>query len=179
MPTILDHLRSDCNTPDQIWPKKCGQMVTMGKKLADSRATVEEFAARPARLILADNFKKLCDYHFHGLGDEELAKKTGIAKGTIGRIRRGEVAATLTSLEKIAAVFRLAPYQLLIPIEDVENPLSIRNTKPNPVDSDLVDAWPFLAKETQDRFVKEALAETLEGHQVVSELMQRFKNRLR
>ena len=174
----MDHLRSECKPFNQIRAKKAAPISTVSKRKPDRHIETGEFAGHTLKDVLAANFKKLIARDFPDLNDEQLAAKTGLSKGTIGRVRRADTAATISTLEEIAAVFKLEPYQLLIPIQDSKNIQSIRNTRSNPVDSDLAAAWPFLSAETKNRFISEAGKELIGGKKGLDDVLQRLKNRL-
>ena len=56
-----------------------------------------------------------------------LAKKSGIAQATIGRILRGETHAGLDTIDAIAKVYGIAAWQLILPGLDPGNPQVIRS----------------------------------------------------
>jgi transcriptional regulator with XRE-family HTH domain len=68
-----------------------------------------------ARQVLARNLTALMD-RYPDIGSQKLLfKTTGVATSTVGRIRRGEVAATLDNIEALAKAFRLTVSQMLDP----------------------------------------------------------------
>lgn len=67
--------------------------------------------------LVADNLLKLIDADEKRTGvrlrHEDLAKKAGVGKGTIGRILRAEAGTGIDTLELVAGVFRWRAWQLL------------------------------------------------------------------
>lgn len=83
----------------------------------------------PVKTIVANNLTTLMAAH----GDlilDEVAKLSGVGRGTVARIRKGEVACGIDTLAQIAAVFNLQAWQLLIPNIDPENPPRLRGNTP-------------------------------------------------
>lgn len=79
------------------------------------------------RHVVADNLARLLDYHYKIAANkpEALSKDTGhprISKSSIQRIVNAETTPNLDTIERIAGVFHLFPYQMFIPGLDVQNP---------------------------------------------------------
>jgi transcriptional regulator with XRE-family HTH domain len=51
----------------------------------------------------------------HGLTQQDLAFEVGIELGSISRIEQGRLSPRTKTLQKIADVLKVQPYQLLIP----------------------------------------------------------------
>lgn len=79
------------------------------------------------RLVVGQNVKKLLDYHYAHLPNitqrqRALAKDSKIGFGTVQRICKGEVGASLDNLEEIAMSLQVQLYQLVLSSLDVKNP---------------------------------------------------------
>lgn len=59
------------------------------------------------RRAVAANLTRLMDATSGLSTQEKLAARTGLGAGTIGRVRKAEVAATVDTLDAIAAAFRI------------------------------------------------------------------------
>lgn len=70
--------------------------------------------------VLAANLNMLMERHKES--NKRLAAVCAVSHATIGRIRNAQHAATLSTLEAIAAHYRLEPWQLLIEDLDPSNP---------------------------------------------------------
>lgn len=70
--------------------------------------------------VLARNLNALMEWR--GTANRRLAQACGVGEGSIQRIRRGQTAATLTTLEAIAKHFGFEPWQLLIEEFDPRQP---------------------------------------------------------
>jgi transcriptional regulator with XRE-family HTH domain len=69
----------------------------------------------PVEQILAANLSALMGGHPEFASQMKLSKATGVGQTTIGRIRRGEGAATIDNVYKIAKAFNLSASDLLKP----------------------------------------------------------------
>jgi transcriptional regulator with XRE-family HTH domain len=68
-----------------------------------------------ARQVLARNLRLLMD-RYPDIGSQKLLfKTTGVTTSTVGRIRRGDVSATIDNIEALAKAFKLTVSQLLDP----------------------------------------------------------------
>ncbi len=76
-----------------------------------------------AQEIVAANLTRLLTQR--GLSQNQLAVKCGLNQTTVGHVRRAEVAAQVDSLERIATVFGLQPWQMLVPDLDLKRPPQI------------------------------------------------------
>lgn len=65
--------------------------------------------------ILSANLTKLMDGHPELNTVYALAKKSGVGRGTVQRVRHADVSTSLENLEKLAEAFDLEPAQLLSP----------------------------------------------------------------
>jgi len=70
---------------------------------------------KTSQSALAENLIKLMDHH--GYSQVKLAKKAGIAQTTVSNLIRPDsrVSPTMESIDKIAVVFRLKSWKLLMP----------------------------------------------------------------
>ena len=82
---------------------------------------VEESHAR-IRQIVADNLKRLMDLRPNLNTLPKIAQAGGPSNGTLDRIRRLEVGCSIDQLAKIAEVFELDAWQLLVPNLQPNNP---------------------------------------------------------
>jgi transcriptional regulator with XRE-family HTH domain len=71
--------------------------------------------------VLGANLQALMASHSDLNSNPKLAKKTGLGTGSVSRLRNGEVDPTLSTLEKVAKAFDIAPWQLLVPGIDPSN----------------------------------------------------------
>lgn len=76
------------------------------------------------REILASNLKALMAKSKHSQGD--LFRLSNVAQSTIGRVINMQVDATVATIEAIAEVYKLQPWQLLVPNLDPSNPPMLR-----------------------------------------------------
>lgn len=78
------------------------------------------------RKVVGGNVQRLMDYaadHGSPYGDQRsLAAKAKVSMSTVARIRKAQVAPGVDVLERIAGVYRLQAWQLLIPDLDPTNP---------------------------------------------------------
>lgn len=65
--------------------------------------------------VLAANLAALMDAHPQYKSQMKLCKASGVGQTTIGRMRRGEGAATIDNVQKIAKAFGLSSSDLLRP----------------------------------------------------------------
>lgn len=84
------------------------------------------------RLVLASNLRALLAYardkKLPYSDAKALAKKAGLTPSTVGHWLRAENAAQIDKLERLAAVFKLRAWQLLIPNLDPSNPPAVPYT---------------------------------------------------
>lgn len=76
----------------------------------------------PTSQILADNLRKLMKASKDLTSQADVGAKAGVNQRTVGRILNQEHFPTLDILEAIAGVFKLEPWQLLVPNLDPSNP---------------------------------------------------------
>jgi len=69
--------------------------------------------------VLAINLRALMNKNEHTEG--YVHRKTGIAQSTVGRILKCESSATLESIDSLAKLYGLLPWQLLVTDLDVSN----------------------------------------------------------
>lgn len=74
------------------------------------------------RALLANNVRLLLVNKYGDVAERTWAEKSGIAQGTLGRALNSGSGVTLETLEAIAMALDLAPYQLLIDIQDAKDP---------------------------------------------------------
>lgn len=77
------------------------------------------------RGILSSNVRALMTKNGHSQGDvHRLAKMRGytLSQSTVGRICKGEIWATLESIEALALIYGLLPWQLMVENLEVANP---------------------------------------------------------
>lgn len=81
---------------------------------------------RSPKTVLSDNLKRNMDRKPGKLSQAEIGRRGGLPQRTVGRIKNGEVEATLGNLQALAKAFGLQPWQLLVPDLDVSNPPMLR-----------------------------------------------------
>lgn len=79
------------------------------------------------RTVVGSNVARLLDHHFSHLPNvtqkqHALAKDSGVGFGTIQRIMKRTVGASLDNLESIADALHVSSYQLMLPALDAKNP---------------------------------------------------------
>jgi transcriptional regulator with XRE-family HTH domain len=79
------------------------------------------------RAVVGSNVGRLLDHHYSHLPSttqrqRALAKDSGVGFGTVQRIMKREVGASLDNLESIADALQIQMYQLMLPALDVKNP---------------------------------------------------------
>jgi len=72
--------------------------------------------------VLAQNLKALMQSKAGPKSQLALAKKSGVGQATIGRILREETAASIDTVEEIAAAYGLQAWQLMVAGMDPTNP---------------------------------------------------------
>jgi hypothetical protein len=87
------------------------QVPNMGCQIRDTFPMEKE----EARLTLAANLVSLMGARPHLDKFEKIVAKGGPSNGTLDRIRRHESACSLDQLDKLAKVYELEPWQLLVP----------------------------------------------------------------
>lgn len=78
-----------------------------------------------SRQIIATNLRMLMDRNKHSQGYLHL--KTGLSQSTIGRTLSGESSATVDTLDDLAKVYGLQPWQMLIAGLEANNPPVLKN----------------------------------------------------
>lgn len=83
------------------------------------------FFCQPSKMRLANSNQALTQHLNRllagtGVARMELAKRMDVADGTLGRIKYGKGNPTIDVLDKIARYFRMQPWELLIPPEELE-----------------------------------------------------------
>lgn len=74
------------------------------------------------RAVLAQNLKALMGAKVGPTSEMDLARRSGVAQATIGRIKRQEVASSIETVSEIAAAYGLEGWQLLVAGMDPTNP---------------------------------------------------------
>ncbi len=82
--------------------------------------------SRRPREILAANLQRLMEARPHLNTLPRIAAAGGPSNGTLDRIRRCQAGASIDQLEKLARVFELEPWQLLIDGLEPNNPPLVR-----------------------------------------------------
>lgn len=77
---------------------------------------------KTSRQILSENLRSLMDSHAHLDRFAKIVKAGGPSNGTLDRIRRMESGCSIDELDKLAKVFELESWQLLVPNLDPTNP---------------------------------------------------------
>ena len=72
------------------------------------------------RQVLADNFKKLRGASVKLYRYPDITKAGGPTNGTLSRIGAQQVSAGVDSIEQLAGVYGLEPWQLLVPTLTVQ-----------------------------------------------------------
>lgn len=75
-----------------------------------------------ARQTLSTNLKRLMECHADLNTFPKIIKKCGISNGTLDRIRRCEVGASIDQLDLLAKAFEMEVWQLLVPNLEPANP---------------------------------------------------------
>lgn len=91
-----------------------------------ARRYLDEMAKRKSRApigeILSKNLKALMDHHVELKSNNRLGDAAGIPPRTVGRIINQEHMPQIDTLDKLAAVFEIESWCLLLPEFDPKNP---------------------------------------------------------
>lgn len=79
---------------------------------------------KPTAAVVADNIARILTYR--GMDATAAAKLLGVKPFQVKRLMAADHAMTLRTLDRLAEVFGLEPYQLLIPGLDAGNPQVLR-----------------------------------------------------
>jgi hypothetical protein len=71
--------------------------------------------------ILWENVSELMLHHWNEINLYRLAKEAGIGLGGASRLKDQKTSARLSTVEKLAKVWKLEPWQLLLPDLDPKN----------------------------------------------------------
>ncbi len=80
--------------------------------------TLRGMAKKPAAQILAENLRRLMGADASLSSGPKLARASGVSQKTINNIEKGRHDTRLSSIEKLARVFRLEPYIFLTPVDE-------------------------------------------------------------
>lgn len=86
------------------------------------------FTMKTLREIVARNIAAIMDNPTTPLTQEAVGKRAGLPQRTVGRLKNGTTAASLTTLAAISRGLGVEPWQLLVPDLDPRNPPIIRPT---------------------------------------------------
>lgn len=75
-----------------------------------------------ARIVLAENFRRLMKSDAVLNSTQKIADKGISSNGTLGRVSKGETSVGIDVLELIANAYKLQTWQILVPDLDPENP---------------------------------------------------------
>jgi transcriptional regulator with XRE-family HTH domain len=75
-----------------------------------------------SRQVLANNLKALMASHRNLDNFKKIVAAGGPSNGTLDRIRRMDASATVDTLDSLAKVFGIDPWQLMVPGLDPTNP---------------------------------------------------------
>jgi transcriptional regulator with XRE-family HTH domain len=101
-----------CPSVKTLVPQGCGYPSAMAKR--KPRGVIES--------IIGDNLDALMRFRADLSTNHKVAKKADVPPRTIGRIRNAEVSCSVDTLPKVAKVFGIEPWHLLIPKYDPANP---------------------------------------------------------
>lgn len=71
-----------------------------------------------AAIVLAENLRRLMDGDLNLSTGPKLAKASGVSQKTINNIEKARCDTRLSSMEKLAKVFRVEPYVFLTPSDE-------------------------------------------------------------
>lgn len=72
--------------------------------------------------VLWENVSNLMLHHWNEINLYRLAKEAGIGTGGADRLKAQDSATRITTIAKLAAVFKVEPWHLLLPDLDPANP---------------------------------------------------------
>ena len=75
-----------------------------------------------SRRILWANISALMDHHWDGENLSRLAREADIGPGSATRLKQQQTSVGLELVEKVARLFQLEPWQLLVPTFDPKSP---------------------------------------------------------
>ena len=83
------------------------------------------------RQVIGRNVARLLDYHYAHLPSltqrqRALAKDSGVGFGTVQRITKGEVGASIDNIEQLALALQVSVYQIVLSTLDVKNPQVVK-----------------------------------------------------
>jgi transcriptional regulator with XRE-family HTH domain len=83
------------------------------------------------RQVVARNVARLLEYHYGHLPtltaqQRALAKDTGLGFGTIQRMTKGAVGASIDNIEQVALALQVSVYQLVLSTLDIKNPQVVK-----------------------------------------------------
>ena len=118
--------------------------------------------------ILAANLERNIGPGRRFAGLVELGAKAGVGKSSIGRIRNGSSAATISSLQGIAEAYRLDAWQFLVPDLDVDNPHRLLSEELSAIEIELLSVFQKLTEPEKRGLVAtgKAMADGHEGDRV-------------
>lgn len=83
------------------------------------------------RDVVSSNIAKIMDNPDSPLTQAEVGKRSGLPQRTVGRLKNGSTAASLTTLGAISKGLGVEPWQLLVPDLDPSNPPMFIPTSPD------------------------------------------------
>jgi len=87
-----------------------------------------------------------------GLSQSKLAEKADVSTGFIADIEIGRRSSSLNTLQKIADVLKLKPYQLLIEEDDIE--VYDKKELLNKVQEEIIKKFPQYLKDIENKYIK-------------------------
>lgn len=138
--------------------------------------------AKPAKLTLAENLRRLRDVIKTLRGNKALGAKAGIGERTAGRARRGDGNTTIENIGAIARAYKVAAWQLLVPDLDPAHPPQLMAKQPPAERSESPTAQSVNVDEPERAQVVQLLPEQIELAQLWLKLPEieraRFKREL-
>lgn len=121
----------------------------IGQALSGSGSTANSGNPRKNKMPLVDelfraNLRRLMEAHRPPMSGTVLAKSAGVGQRSIGRILTSKQIPTIDMVAKIAHVFDLEAWQMLVPDLDPRVPPQL---EPNAVELELFRKWHVLMKD--------------------------------
>lgn len=108
--------------------------------------------------VLAATLRRLCAPGQRFESITALGARADLGKSTVDRLKKGESAPTLTTLDKIAHAYSLQPWQMLVPDVDPAHPPKLYSDVLEPQDIAMLDAFQLLTIPEREGLIAQALA---------------------
>lgn len=105
---------------------------------------------------LATNLERLCISHTELDSILEVGRRADIGKSTINRIKKGETAVRIDNLEKLARIFGLEAWQMLVPDLDPARPPAHTPLQLSETEAELLSMFTALGEPERNYIIEKA-----------------------